>query len=477
MHKSLKEFFPAKTFLFLLVAVVLAANFMALNSVRKQPFNLDEVEEFRMGKKFSSMGPSTFLDVPGGGEQISHPLLYTFSHALVQRFFGSGLFPLRMYGVFHYFLSLVMVLLISFELGQKGGWGRALGCICSGLLFLSNPLLVQHSVIVNADNNILTTAVLVFFYFFVKSERSEHSNMYRYVVSRAGLGVLFAVCLWAKLMAPLFMISGILTCRVIGKDKRGFWGDLLGIAFFGAGLFWITWYVYCAVTGTDVMAFIEFTILGKGKMAFSAGYLEAAGKTILAALRWPVYWVSAPFWVLALWSAGNSFKSFFQDKKLQPAAIMVFSAFFMWLPFLVFKPNIDMMKYQYPAYPLIIVVIGHMVSVTLGGSGKRKVFCSWVFYVAVTFVWGLLFYHYFRIGDYILALWRPMTSFMNGRFLQYYYLPILLFAGLVALASERKTRRGNVFFSIVLLTLAINSGLLINQAKADYITAEVYRNY
>ncbi|MFA6636246.1 MAG: glycosyltransferase family 39 protein [Candidatus Omnitrophota bacterium] len=462
--------------IFIFMAAVTAAS-LSFNSVIEQPFNLDEVEESTMGRKFSRIGPRTFLDVPEGGQQISHPLLYTFSHAAVQKVFGSGEAPLRIYGVFHYLASLLLVFLIARKLmGTDTFEGRA-GIAVSGILFISNPLLVQHSVIINADNNILTTMMLVFVYFFVSYEKTSSNGPRNLVISRLKLGIIFALCLWSKIIAPVLMLAGIIFCRLFGRRPDKLLADILGIAVFGTALFWSTWYVYCFLTGTDVLAFVEFTLIGKGSIAFSARNIDIIGRTLLTSFRWPVYWVSAPFFVLIAAFTAERIYRFIKDKKSGLIDMILSAALFIWIPYQFFKPSMDMMKYQYPAYPVFFIIVGYAISKLVGRAGRGNIFfwgkASALFIPACM----LLFYHYFKLGDYLLALWRPMSSFLNGHFLVYYYFPVLLAVILVLMASRKGARAANTAVTLVIFVVVINSALLVNQAKADYITAEVYQNY
>ena len=162
---------------FLCLSIVVTS-FLAFRSVIRQPFYLDETDEATMGLKFSRIGPKTFHPVPEGSMSLSHPLLYTFTHAAVQRLFGPTELPLRLYGVFHYLVSLCLTLLILRHL--TAGYEKSLryvGLWLTAALYLVNPLLVQHSVVINADNNILTTCVLLFVFFLLRFENLREEYM------------------------------------------------------------------------------------------------------------------------------------------------------------------------------------------------------------------------------------------------------------------------------------------------------------
>ena len=478
MFKVSPRIFSGKlSFVVFLFLIAVSANIIAFKTVIRQPFNLDEFEESRMGWKFSQIGPRAFLDVPEGGECISHPLLYTFSHAAIQKVFGPEEVTLRLYGVSHYLISLFLVFLIARKLIGTDTFGGRLGIAISCMMFISNPLLVQHSIIVNSDNNILTTMMLIFIYFFVSYEKVLEHSRKTLVISRIKLGIIFALCLWAKIIAPALMLAGLVFSRILNRQNEKTLADILGIAVFGTGVFWLTWYIYCVLTGTDLFAFINFTFVGKGSIVFSARHMDSIQKIFLASFRWPIYWVSAPFFILLIGIMLNRAFGFIKKKKLAVADMILLSSVFVWVPFQFIKPNIDMMKYQYPAYPLFFIVIGYVVSRVANGVNKEDIFFFGKVESFLIPLGGLLIYHYYKLGDYILVLIRPMSSFLNGHFLVYYYLPVFLVIALTVMASNKKNRMVNIVIAFVFFVITVNSALLVNQAKADYITAEVYRNY
>ncbi|MFH1767596.1 MAG: hypothetical protein ABH858_00360, partial [Candidatus Omnitrophota bacterium] len=346
----------------LLFLVIIAVNIAALNSAVRQPFTLDETEEARMGRKINIIGPKTFTLPPEeGGETISHALLYTYSHALVQRIFGKGDLALRLYGVFHYLLSLFLVLAIISEVTPGGDkylrrWAKYIAAV----LYLLNPLLLQHCLVINADNNILTTAILVFIYFFIRFEvKTEGGEDRKYVLSRFPLAFLLALCFWAKELTPIFVSAGIVLYRITAGDVKKAIMDFFLVAILGLVLFWLTWWLYCFFTATDVLAFVKFTIINKSKYAFRLGFIKSILDGFFVVFRWPLYWVSAPFFTILILLLFQRIKSFFKQKKAVITDCIFLVAACVWFPYLFFKPNPDMMKYQYPAYPLFIIFISY----------------------------------------------------------------------------------------------------------------------
>jgi hypothetical protein len=467
----------AKKIVILCVAIsIVGIAYVTLRPTLRRPFVLDEVEESQIGWKLITMGSATFRSVPGGNMPVSHPLLYTLTQSLLQRVFGHQEFPLRLYGVFHFLVSLGLVLLIIREVIGAEARLKRWGMFLAAALYLLNPLLLQHSVVINADNSILTTAILVFIYFFIRFEKLQGKAFF---YSRLQLALLLALCYWCKEMAPIFLTLGILVYRLLRRQTDVFKLELFLVGLGGVVIFWFTWWLYCRITGTDVWGFIKYTMVGKSRSAFSSRYLKGLFDILFVGFRWPVYWVSAPFFITLGAFCFQRAKNFLQRTPLEPVDCIFLAAAAIWVPFQFFRPNLDMMKYQYPCYPLFIIVISWYViqqvkqNVSAGGA--------WIFCLRNLLVFAglcaLLVFHYYMLGDYLLMLREPLAKHLHGHFYLYYYLPVILICAAVMSASCRRLRWAHGIIACTLCVLPINAGLCLNQAKAGYDTAEIYLNY
>lgn len=466
---------PARRVILLLLAfAVLAITFLTFLPIVDKPFSLDEAEESLIGWKMITLGSRALM--PVGNLPVSHPLLYSITHSLLQRIFGPGELPLRLYGVFHFLLSGALLLMIIAQVFEKEFFLKKWGMFFGAALYLLNPLLIQHSVVINADNNILTTAILLFVYFFLRFEKLEGSQ---FRVSRIKLAILLALCFWSKEMAPIFLIAGVLTYRIFCRAWKRLKLDLFYTAIGGIAIFCLTWWLYCFLTGTDVFGFIKYTMVGKSRQAFAPGYLSSSWKVFFSGLRWHIYWVSAPFFICLFFFVIDRSKSLIKKQAPEIIDFIFIVALAIWLPFQAFRPQIDMMKYQYPAYPLLVVVISWLF-VKMSGkrieSGGQEIFCTrnLLLFAVIS---SLFAFHYFMIGDYLLAIWEPLFKHLNSHFYLYYYLPIFAVFFLILIGSRKSLLFANLCIACAFFILPINIGLSINQAKAKYNTAEIYLNY
>jgi hypothetical protein len=468
--------FNIRNILFAIVAsAVVFTCIITFLPILDKPFNLDEPEEAVMGWKMASVGPKTFIPQSEGGEgmSVTHSLLYTFSHALVQRIFGHSEFPLRVYGLAHYLISFVFLMLILNEIIKGERVFKMWGVAAGSALYLLNPLLIQHSVVVNTDNNILTTAILIFVYFFARFEKKKNL-----ISARLVLALLLAVCFWAKEVTPAFLVFGMLMYRVLERDKRQFLLDFFWLSVLGVLLFWFTWWLYCFFTKTDVLGFVKFTLIGKSREAFSYKFIRHIPSTWLVRWRWPIYWVSAPFFISVFILIVSRARSFIRTGKVHIIDSILLMTFFMWTPYYFFKPNMDMMKYQYPSYPLLIVLIAWFfvelvrkspTAISFIMNTKKAVFI-FIFLVALTF-------YYYQVGDYMLFLWTPLYKHLNYHFFPYYYLPLVTTLLIICIALRGPRVYNNLILAVIFFVVPINAGLDLNQAMAKYNTGEVYLNY
>ncbi|MCA9396728.1 MAG: hypothetical protein KC649_06115, partial [Candidatus Omnitrophica bacterium] len=189
----------------------------------------------------------------------------------------------------------------------------------------------------------------------------------------------------------------------------------------------------------------------------------------------------APLCLLILMTGMRQAVRFFSRKKLEVSAVLFFAGIGIYCPYIIAKPAIDMMKYQHPAFALIIAFVCIVIFRSLNSRGisvseSIRMHPFFVIFAAV-FVISLTVY-YVNLGDYILILWdRGMTDRWKS-FLFSYYKPFLL--GVFVFAVYALWKRRNVLsfitLALILMQTSINTSLNINQ-QTDYVTAESWMNY
>lgn len=472
------KLFWMKAGVFFFLCFVVGVVYSSFRVALRQPFRLDEVNEATIGLKLSQSGPEALL--PGNKDKldITHPLLYSFTQAGIQKIFGRDELPLRLYGVLLYLVCGGLVFAIASVLlpGPEDG-ARKFSLALTMLLYLLNPLLIQHSVVVNTDNSVLAAVLLLFFcaYLFFEAKGSKTSGAGRRLI----LTVLFATCLWAKELTPYFLLAGILLFRILAKDWRRFFSDLFWIGILGSFLFWSSWGMYCFFTGTPLLSFVRFTLIDKGgDLAASIGpTLEYCRVLLSVGFRWPLYWVSFPFFASLLLLILDRGGVIFKKRPLGLIDLVFICALALWFPFQFYRPGIDMMKYQYPAYPFFIVSIGWLFLKAFRGSGLGALVWPtgmFRFFSPGIVLFGLLVLAYFGIGDYLPYLFDPRYLDDNPFFLMKYYGPILLICLAAFFGSQKRYRWNHSVLALILCILPVNMALDMNQSKVKYATFEVW---
>ncbi|MBN1353986.1 MAG: glycosyltransferase family 39 protein, partial [Candidatus Omnitrophica bacterium] len=463
---------PTKTLLSLIAIIFISVTVISFRYSIIKPFTLDEIEEARMAQKIPVMGTKTFHP-DGGKEDLGHPLLYSYTNAVFYILFGSSEIALRSYGALFFALSLV-VLLLMFREACPGRVFLRSAMFIGGFLYALNPLLIQHSMLLNADNNISAFAIICFVYLFFKFEKYSGRE---FIKSRAIIALAIAFNYMCKEVTPTFLMASVIAYRAINRDKKKLVIDALTIVA-GMAIFWGIWLLYCHFSNTDILSFIKFTAMKKGKKV-TIHFLLRNFQHVFVLLKWPFYWTGAPFFLVVFIYMLDRLKAFVRKLKLEREDFVLLAGCFMFTPFVFVKASIDMMKYQYPSIPVFIFCITFFLLKTAGfpeahtgnlkNELKRLAFLFFIFLIPASVA-------YYFMGDYILAIWSPYSKYLGGKFYVYYYTPIVLVSIVMWAAFRKRGFYVTVIWSLLLCVYPINIGLNLNQTK-PYTTAEGFLNY
>jgi len=454
--------------LFLALFIVSVAILSFTYSIQK-PYTLDEVEEARMAEKINKMGPATFFHTEGGGnEDLSHPLLYSYTNAVFYRLFGPGEISFRGYGVVFFMLSLAVLILFVREAFKSEKHLVRPAAALAGLIYIINPLLIQHSMLLNADNNISAFAILLYVYFFYKFEDADEKY---FIKNRIILACLVAFNFMCKEVTPIFLMASVIAYRLIRRELKKFIADLFLNIALGLLIFWGVWSMYCLTTGTDILAFIKFTAMKKSK-SITAGFLIRQLGHFFTLMKWPFYWAGASLFILVTINILRRAGSYIRTKGLSVREdFPILASVFMFTPFIFIKPSIDMMKYQYPAFPVFIfcVVFFLIKDLRLDDIADKA---GMKFYIAAAILMPLLGFWYFAVGDYILSIWNKMQPLFYLK----YYVPLAAVIGLSVAALKKFGVFRAALLGTVFMIFPVNIGLNLNQTR-DYTTSECWLNY
>jgi hypothetical protein len=281
---------------------------------------------------------------------------------------------------------------------------------------------------------------------------------------RVAQAAAIALAFLSKEITPLFIFSGVLTYRVIGRQWKKLLEDIVAVFLPGMLLAWGVWWIYCLGTGTDVMAFLKYTLLKKGPRALNAHFLARVMANIERISRWPLYWMSAPFFALLAMTLFRRIVIFCQTRKTRPEDMLWIVATVVWVPYLLVKGSIDMMKYQHPVYPLFLaaIVCGCVAAFRSRADDVAAALRdAWWMVPLIAAGVAALGWYYFHIGDYILLLWDNVKLPRYQHFLNLYYRPMA--AGLAAVVvlwvlGKLKLQEG-ILAAGLLFCLPVNAAL------------------
>lgn len=427
-----------------------------------------------------------FVSQTIAGEPIylTHPPLYEYTIALMFRLFGENEFTARGFGVFIYFLGGLLMILTLRELFRRenplllivAGWSAA-------LLYLVNPLLIQHSLLVDADTTGTTLFLAIFVFLFVRFEaRHGTGEKGAFIRSRIGLAVVFALMFLFKEFTPYLVFGALTAYRFLRRQWKPWGMEVLWVLGLGSLLAWGLWTLYCLAVGINPFTFLLVHFFWRYDAPMDPEFVRGVLSRLNYIARWPVYWMSTPFWLLVLGLLFSRVSRFFRMRDLEGVDFCLIVASVVWIPYFFFKPSIDMMKYQHTIYSLLILSVTwfavHLFKPWIQGNSKSFKVYSWGCVVALG-VFALGVTYYLRLGDYITFLWDLTWKPRWVNFVTVYHAPIftvLACVFLLCLIFKRKIILPSLVFACFLMILPINTALNFNQ-MTDYTTAESYLNY
>ena len=384
--------------------------------------------------------------------QVWHPPLYFDILRFLTHHFGMQREYLRFFGIFCFLatLSLIYFLCKRISLDEKVG---LLACF----LFASHPWAIQGSLILDIDNTILTVLLTLFIFYFVKN--CNVFNLRNYLLS----GLLFFVCLWAKLSTPFILLFTVLIFYIFrGKLKEGLiYTFIVGIE--GVGLFFLFWAIYSKFYNLNFLSVFErsLSVLGRGLMGCSLSTFKEITLRFIRISLW-----MGPYLVL-LWLIIfiHWIKSCLNNK-----GIMKVNDFLILYTIIIFVSYIfvggtsfGFAKHQYPILPILSIIVANFIlNFKLRVSKKQLVFCILIglffFFIERIYIGDLLY----RV-NYLLrktAIFSPQK--LNSFFLDFswrvaLYFFVLTFGILLVWFMDRKKPTLKIFITLLLVLILISN--------------------
>lgn len=462
----------------LLIGLCALVAVAAFGRALTKPLSLDETDIAIRAHMVLEHGPSGFEKALGTDEGMTHPPLYEYTVALLFKLFGETDLTVRLFGLVLYaVIGALTVATVARAVDPAGHPVRPLALAVCAMLYLVNPLLVQHSLLVDADSTLIALFVAAFVYAFVRFERLEGAAFVR---SRLWLAACIALLFLTKEITPTFLVVSVVGYRLLNRQWKRLGIDLVWTIGAGVLAAAVIWAVYCHFTGTRIDIFIAKQYNYRVTRVTNGNVVLGALRHAPFIARWPLIWASAPFYVMLLAALCLRVSSWVRTRRLEPVDLCWVAGIIIWVPYFFVKASIDMMKYQQCAYPLFIAASCAALTDPRAVSALEAL-CRTGLRVrlAASAALALLIGYYWYIGDPIPILPQPAGEARIDRYFRLYFLPLAVLYPLALWAGRRLRVRTAPWLVIVsvLLCLPPSLGLGICQSTATYTTVESWLNY
>jgi 4-amino-4-deoxy-L-arabinose transferase-like glycosyltransferase len=402
---------------------------------------------------------------------LAHAPLYVYLLALSLKIFGMTNWAARLPGL----LCLLTTLwLLRGILRQILSPEKARGAFAvTAFLFLINPLILQEGLMLDLDNTVVTTLIVLYLHEFLRLEKKATAWLPKY----GWLSVLLALLFWAKEF-PGFYLSLALLLYVAAQRR---WKECLGLLVslaVGVGLFWGSWCLFAKLNDLPVLYFIRWTTLGilaRGEGLFTtiareAGLTNALFSVVFSFLN-TMLWVSPFYLALLVVVLGWRARQFLLTRQVTPLDLALIYVVVMLGVTQVYRPSGWFLKYQYPAHPVLILLLGAFLCEKFEQASP----VDWT-------VGGLLAIALAAIQMQVIH--DPVFWFFNGGLKGIGEHQVLLFYGVAAvvlvvavkLLRWRWTGSQTCAAALAIGLAGANLGLGVKQ-RQPYVTAISWNNY
>lgn len=403
----------------------------------------------------------------------AHPPVYILSLSLFCKMFGLNLVSMRLLGFAAVLLMALLVYFLSQEIFKEKKDRLWLGLLCS-LLYLSIPLIIQGSVLLDIDNTLLPISMIIFVMAYIHFCRQMNAK--KIIL----LGCLFALALWSKITTSLVLIIAIGVFHLLERNFRQALKRPLVIFLIGASIFLATFSLYCCLVNWKCFRVVP--------MVFSVAWIkQPAGTfyfkifTMLKTILRLSLWMSPYLILLWLISLKESFERIYKGLSMNPLNFLSIYSCLILLGYLYFGGSHVFPRYHIPMiFAICILVTNSIQEIFKGLRTKESIF----YIAAILFMTG---YYVFVVKDMLyftnyelkvaLTLDIPPNKellFTIVKQVVFYVLPLPAVFLLVKSMRKEWAASRAILSALFILTVSSNVGLNILQAKSDYACTEHY---
>lgn len=450
-----------------LVSLVLGGTFLFLSiPLLHAPASQDDFWNFESARRL----PETKIPLFYRGEipHLEHPPLYLYLLGFFLRNFGPTLEVGRSLGILTACLTVILFFCFCLIFYRNERHCFLLSFF-SGLMLATSPMLIQGAQLIDIDGTVLlfSFSLLAFGWILFGGSSSLKAEL--------GIGALFALALWSKLVTPLFLPLGILGSLFVSRRVK----NVLFLKPFGIGLLFFsgTWFIYCLRFGV-LSSFWD--LIGYHFGAAHVLFVQKASSTFSLSKSFSALvrlggWFSWPFLLLLGMGwfdhGGRRGDSLVLRSLLN--AILLASVSYLFTKGLSFS----FPKYHIPFLPLFCLIAAWPL--------RSIHFQRQTIYLFLISLLGLTLFQVLAIGDFLFPLLFGLRQgVLEGKEMEvaiqlfqkslFSFLAFLCAWKGVHLVAQKKDLRQTFFLTLGAMALATNLSQAILQSRAPYTTGNLY---
>ena len=341
-------------------------------------------------------------------------------------------------------------------------------------IYACNPMVIQGSLIVDIDNTILTTFMMLIIYCFIKVR--DCLNAKNIVL----LCLIYSLALWSKLTLPPLIIFSILLFFLFNKDLKPNLYKIVIIFFAGSTIFLCSWWVVSYLEGLPFLhPLVYFLKSFTGQMHESMKYNKMLFVRRVFRLG---LWISPIIIVFIFLLCIERVKDFLKNRYLEIFDLLLIYSVFIFIGYIVVGGLLfGFPKYHYPMMPVLSIVISVYIINSISSFSKKN------FYLLIVIVLIGIIYNIVFVGDILyefsfvlrkIVVENPLESSKVLQGIVYRLLYLVFFVVVVLFFLKKYTDWNNLkttfIISLAITLISSSMALDIIQAKSPYLTRYCY---
>ncbi len=394
------------------------------------------------------------------------PPLYPSLIAFFFKLLGISEISARITGVvcFIAVAAIIYFLIKEISVNKKESY---LAGIIALIIFVSSPAAVQGSLVIDhPDTTLFTLLACLFYLFLFKMERLAFGARVFW------LGVLYALCLWAKMTTALSFLIALPLAFILSGERRKAVSFSLGVFSFGAALFLLSWFSYCYFI-SGARRFIEpfsYYAMNTADSLF-VGLPEKIMRILLDIFRISV-WFSPFLLMLGIAAVFDVLKNAGREENKRIVHLAVFILVVITGYLAANATFSSFPKYVAPVVPMLSCVIACCSERLFRGVINQR-----ALFVLILSLAGGVIYYFFLCGDLVYEIFLIRQARLLGTVEAYLYgIPaklVLYFGFPLALVFISKkflsvSLNKRVILGIFTALIASNIAVSLAQRKAAY---------